>query len=64
MIVVDVNVLLAAHLAQHPHHNVTLALLDRALTDDAVLVPDPVWVAFVRIATNPRVFETPSTWPR
>lgn len=61
MIVADVNVLLAAHLSRHPHHDVAHRFLTRALTEDAVVVPDLVWVGFVRLATNRRVFETPST---
>ncbi|WP_159500614.1 TA system VapC family ribonuclease toxin [Microbacterium sp. 18062] len=61
MIVVDVNVLVAAHLAEHVHHERALAFLGRALTEDLVIVPDAVWSGFLRIVTNGRIFETPST---
>lgn len=61
MILVDVNVLVAAHRADHPHH----ALVDpwfAALTagDDQFWVPDPVWASFVRISTNRRIFDVPT----
>jgi toxin-antitoxin system PIN domain toxin len=61
MIVVDVNVLVAAHLSEHPHHAVAHLHLTKALTDDAVLVPDAVWSGFLRIATNGRIFERPAS---
>ncbi|MCL2787459.1 MAG: PIN domain-containing protein [Micrococcales bacterium] len=63
MVVVDVNVLVAAHMVDHPHHQASAAWLQRALTDatQTVVVPDLVWVGFVRIATNPRIFRSPTT---
>ncbi|MCL2781796.1 MAG: PIN domain-containing protein [Actinomycetia bacterium] len=63
MIVADVNVLLAAHFESHPHHSQAHPWLVRALANDGdpVVVPDLVWVGFVRLATNPRVFDPPST---
>lgn len=62
MIVVDVNVLLAAHLADHPHHDRALRWLQEALSRPGeVVIPDFVWVGFLRIATNRRIFQTPST---
>jgi toxin-antitoxin system PIN domain toxin len=63
VIVVDVNVLLAAHLRRHPLHEPARGWLARALSDpnQAVVVPELVWVGFIRIGTNPRVFEVPST---
>lgn len=62
MIVVDVNVLLAAHLADHPHHDRALRWLQEALSRTGeVVIPDFVWVGFLRIATNRRIFQTPST---
>ncbi len=61
MIVVDVNVLVAAHLSQHPHHAVAHPYLTRAVTHDTVLVPDVVWSGFLRIATNVRIFERPAS---
>lgn len=61
MIVVDVNVLVAAHLSDHVHHESARTFLTRALAEDTVVVPDAVWSGFLRIVTNPRIFETPST---
>lgn len=62
MIVVDVNVLLAAHLAEHVHHDRALRWLTDALSrPDEVVIPDLVWVGFLRIATNRRIFQVPST---
>ena len=57
MIVVDVNVLIAAYLEGHPAHADAAPWLAAASADatDPVVVPDLVWVAFVRIATNPRI---------
>ncbi|MFT4029322.1 MAG: PIN domain-containing protein [Protaetiibacter sp.] len=61
MIVVDVNVLVAAHLSGHPHHPVAHRYLTEALSDDTVLVPDAVWSGFLRIATSGRIFDEPSS---
>lgn len=63
MIVVDVNVLVAAHLSDHSHHEIAFRFLSTALEEDSVVVPDAVWVGFLRIVTNVRIFETPSTLP-
>ncbi len=63
MIVVDVNVLVAAHLSGHVHHRRALAHLTAALERDTVLVPDAVWSGFLRIVTNRRIFAEPSTVP-
>lgn len=62
MIVVDVNVLLAAHFAEHVHHDRAHRwLTDSLMRLDEVIVPDLVWVGFLRMATNRRIFQTPST---
>lgn len=63
MIVLDVNVLLAAHRRDHPHHVAAGSWLASRLADprEAVIVPDLVWVGFIRIAMNPRAFNEPST---
>jgi len=62
VIVVDVNVLLAAHLAEHVHHDRAHRWLTDALTrPDEVVIPDFVWVGFLRITTNRRIFQAPST---
>jgi toxin-antitoxin system PIN domain toxin len=62
VIVVDVNVLLAAFRADHAHHPVAKPWLDAALeAGTALLVPDLVWVGFVRLVTNTHIFDVPST---
>ncbi|MFT4122564.1 MAG: PIN domain-containing protein [Microbacteriaceae bacterium] len=61
MIVLDVNVLVAAHLAEHPDHETAHVFLSSVLTDDAVLVPDAVWSGFLRVVTNRRIFAIPAT---
>lgn len=61
MIVVDVNVLIAAHRADHAQHEPAMRYLVAALRGDTVIVPDSVWSGFVRVVTHPRIFERPST---
>jgi uncharacterized protein len=62
VIVLDVNVLLASFRADHVHHPVARPWLERALAaGGGVLIPDLVWVGFVRLVTNSHVFAVPST---
>lgn len=62
MIVLDVNVLLAAFRADHVHHPLARPWLESILSaGTGVLVPDFAWVGFVRVVTNSHVFEVPST---
>ncbi len=62
MIVLDVNVLLATFRADHAHHDVVRPWFDATFVPGAdVVVPDLVWVGFLRIVTNNHVFEVPST---
>jgi toxin-antitoxin system PIN domain toxin len=64
MFLLDVNVVLAAHRDDHPHHPPVRAWLDRALAGDRpVAVPVTVWGTFLRLATNRRVFEVPTPRP-
>lgn len=61
MILLDVNVVLAAHRDDHPHHGEVRAWFDRLLAaDERFGVPDVVWASFVRLATNRRIFEIPT----
>jgi hypothetical protein len=61
VILLDVNVVLAAHRSDHPHHPTVRRWFDDLLAaDDRFCVPDLVWASFVRIATNRRVFTVPS----
>ena len=60
----DVNVLLAASRADHPHHPVAREWLERATaTADrggSLLVLPMVVASFLRLATNPRIFRGPT----
>jgi toxin-antitoxin system PIN domain toxin len=60
--VLDVNVVLAAHRDDHPHFGPARTWLDGLLgTGERFAVIDMVAGAFVRLATNRRIFVTPSS---
>ena len=60
MILVDANLLIYAHIAAFSQHNSARAWLDEQLNGaTAVGLPWPSVLAFLRIVTNPRVFEEP-----
>lgn len=62
MIVVDVNVLLAAFRQDHVQHDRARPWIERVLSSgEEVVIPDAVWIGFVRVATNRAVFEVPAT---
>jgi uncharacterized protein len=61
MLLLDVNVLLAAHRRDHPQHHTVRPWFDRLLAgDDQFAVPHRVWASFLRLATNRRIFEVPT----
>lgn len=61
MLLLDVNVVLAAHRDDHPHFAVVRPWFDALLGgDDAFTVPVTVWASFLRLATNRRVFPVPT----
>lgn len=61
MRLLDVNVVLAAHRDDHPHFEPARAWLDRTLTMGTPFsVPDLVAGSFLRVATNSRIFATPT----
>lgn len=61
MRLLDVNVVLAAHRQDHPHHAAVRPWFDQLLSgDERFGVPDLVWLSLVRIATHRRVFSVPS----
>ncbi len=61
MILLDVNVLLAAHRTDHPHFGLVRPWFDAMVADDEPFtVPDVIWAAFVRIATSRRIFLAPT----
>ncbi len=62
MILLDVNVLLALHRDDHPNHETTFqwfAEIQKVQT--LFTVPPSIWASFVRIATNSRIFQEPTT---
>lgn len=60
MILVDANLLLYAKIADYPQHAASLRWLDLQLSGTArVGLPWPSLLAFLRIATNPRLFARP-----
>src|SRR6476620_1921058 len=62
MILVDANLLLYARVAAYPQHEVARVWLDEWLNGTApVGLPWSSLLAFVRLVTNPRVFEHPET---
>ena len=63
MIVLDVNVLVAAFIVSHSHHDSARRFVQTALQGvGGVGVPDVVWSGLVRTVTNPRVVDPPATW--
>ncbi len=57
----DANVLLAAHRADHPHHSLVRPWFDDALSaSEQFTVADATWASFIRIATNRRIFQVPT----
>jgi len=61
MIVVDVNVLIAAFRADHPHHSLANPWFSSRLAGpEHIIVLDAVWTGFLRIVTHPAVFLQPS----
>ncbi len=60
MILLDANLLIYAHVEGLPQHDRARAWLDTCLNGTApVGLPWPTLVAFLRIVTNPRIFERP-----
>lgn len=61
MFVLDVNIVLAAHRDDHPHHGLVRSWFDETLAgDEPFAVPALVWGSFLRLATNRRIFEVPT----
>ena len=61
MFLLDVNVVLAAHRADHPDHGIVRPWFDQLLAgDESFTVPNVVWGSFLRLATNRRIFDIPS----
>ncbi|MDP9444482.1 MAG: type II toxin-antitoxin system VapC family toxin [Actinomycetota bacterium] len=61
MQLLDVNVVVAAHRADHPLHADIRAWFDDLLAGDEVFtVPTVVWGSFLRVVTHRRIFEVPT----
>lgn len=62
MIIIDANLLLYAHDEESKHHAPARAWLEGTLAaPDLVGLPLLTIIAFLRIGTNPRLFQTPLT---
>jgi hypothetical protein len=61
MRLLDVNVVLAAHRADHPDHATARPWLDDLLASrEQFTVPWVVWWSFLRLASHPRIFKVPT----
>ncbi len=61
MLLLDVNIVLAAHRADHPQHGPVRNWFDRLLAGGTPFtVPTIVWGSFLRLCTNRRVFDVPT----
>lgn len=61
MIVLDVNVVVAAHRGDHPQHGLASSWLGQLVERQVRFgAPAFVWASFLRITTNRRVFEVPT----
>jgi toxin-antitoxin system PIN domain toxin len=61
VLVLDVNVVLAASRSDHPQHGVVRAWFDAMLDgDEPFTVPVLVWGSFLRLVTNRRIFAVPT----
>lgn len=64
MILVDANLLVYAHASSLPQHERALRWLDEHLNGTAAVgLPWASLLAFVRLVTNPRIFERPESIP-
>ena len=62
MILVDANLLVYAHVCSFPQHDAARAWLDERVNSTApVGLPWPSLLGFVRLVSNPRIFERPSS---
>ena len=60
MILLDANILVYAHVSSFVQHRVTRDWLDERLSDSAAVgFPWASLIAFLRLVTNPRIFECP-----
>jgi toxin-antitoxin system PIN domain toxin len=61
MYLLDVNVVLAVHRGDHPHHLPVRSWFDQMIVDALQFaVPVGIWASFLRLATNRRIFTVPT----
>lgn len=61
MLLLDVNVVLAVHRADHPAHANTRSWFESMIAaSERFSVPALIWGSFLRLATNRRIFEVPT----
>jgi toxin-antitoxin system PIN domain toxin len=61
LIVIDVNILVAAHRKDHSLHGLVRPWFDEVIaTREPFAVPAMVWASFVRISTSSRIFTVPT----
>ena len=68
MILIDANILVYVHVSSFAQHNLARDWLDQQLNASTLVgLPWPSVLAFLRLVTNPRVFEHPEpirdAWP-
>jgi uncharacterized protein len=64
VLLLDVNVVLAAHRADHPDHASVRSWFDGMLGgQERFAVPATVWASFLRLSTSRRIFEVPTPRP-
>ncbi|MGI8624396.1 MAG: type II toxin-antitoxin system VapC family toxin [Solirubrobacteraceae bacterium] len=62
MRLLDVNVVVSLHRPEHAHHEASSRWFERLQeANRPFAVPSSVWTSFVRIVTNRRAFEEPTT---
>jgi len=62
VILVDANLLIYAHVSTFPQHGAARTWLDKRLNSTVpVGLPWPSILAFLRLVTNPRIFERPES---
>jgi len=60
----DVNVVVAAHRVDHPHHPPVRAWFDELVAEgEPFTVPLLIWASFLRLVTNRRIFRVPTPRP-
>jgi toxin-antitoxin system PIN domain toxin len=62
VILLDANLLIYAHVSSMPQHRLAVTWLDTQLNAEAIVaLPWQSLLTFVRLVTNPRIFERPSS---